>query len=136
MKNEKEKQYTITCNRSQLELISKACDFMSRIFCLQFDEIWHILSFYPYDMHLLEKSLVNLKIAFSYPTNFHHGILSDKIPDSARMLVDIHQVIRNKLAYEDNPDVTPENRWSKSKITVDFDEPGHYDSGNKLIKVE
>lgn len=137
-----EKLYTITCNRRQLELISKACDFMSRIQILQFDHISYIV--HPKHendkdfkkLHAFQDDLLKLKQYFGFAPNASYGIYSREVANSARILWDVHQVIRNKITYEENPEVTPENRWKKGKITVNFDKPHQSDKENELIKVE
>lgn len=133
----KEKLYTITCNRKQLELISQACDLISRIQCLQFDKIVDIIQpNNPKKLFPFQDDLLKLKEYFGLSSSFCYGIFSDKVQKSAKILWDIHQVIRRHIAYEDNPGVTPENRWKKYKITVDFDDVYKSDKENELIKVE
>ena len=139
-----EKLYTITCNRRQLELISQACNIISRLQCCQFDHITNVVQ--PSDfgvenkdwtrLHHFQDDLLRLKEYFNLSLNSSYGIFSEKVQDSARTLWDIHAVLRNKMAYEDNPGVTPQNRWEKGKIFVNFDEPMHSDKENQLVKVE
>lgn len=139
-----EKLYTITCNRRQLDLISRACDLVSRLQCCQFDHVANVVQ--PRDfgvenkdfsrLHYFQNDLLKLKGYFNLGENASHGIYSREVQDSARTFWDMHQVIRNKIAYEENPEVTPENRWEKGKITINFDEPHRSDKENKLIKVE
>lgn len=138
------KLYKITCNRRQLELISRATDLMSRLQCCQFSEVANIVQ--PSDfgvenkewtrLHHFQDDLLKLKEYFNLAESASYGIYSEKVQDSARTLWDIHAVLRNKMAYEDNPGVTPENRWEKGKIFVNFDEPMWSDKENELVKVE
>lgn len=138
-----EKLYTITCNKRQLQLISMACDLVSRLQCCQFDHITNVVQ--PSDfgvenkhwtrLHHFRDDLLELKGYFNLNINSSYGISSPEVQNSARTWWDIHQVIRNKLAYEENPDVTPENRWRKGKITVNFDLPMQSDKENELIKI-
>jgi hypothetical protein len=137
MSNEK---YVIECNEHQLRLLSWACEKVSRIQMCQFDSVADIVS--PQIegadykiLHEFRDTLNNLKRFFGLSTNSYFGIYSDKVDNSARTAFDIYQVIRNYLAYEANPGVTPQNRWKNHKFTVDFDEPTKCDEENELIKV-
>jgi hypothetical protein len=138
-----DKLYKITCNKRQLQLISIACDLVSRLQCCQFDHITNVVQ--PRDFGLenenftrlryFRETLLEIKEYFDLNINSSYGIFSPEVQNSARTWWDMHQVIRNKLAYESNPGITPENRWEKGKITVDFDEPAHSDKENELIKI-
>jgi hypothetical protein len=140
----KEKLYTIVCNRRQLELISRACDLVSRLQCCQFDHIanivqpsyWGVEHKYFTRLHAFQEDLLKLKSYFNLTPNSSYGIHSLEVQDSARTLYDMHQVVRNKIAYEDSPGVTPQNRWKMHKFQVNYDEPHQSDKENELIKVE
>jgi len=130
----------ITCSESQLRLLSWACDFVSRIQICQFDRIADIIEPSGLDPNFkklwnFRDDLDRLKSYWDLPKNASYGIFSEEVPNTARTLWDIHQVIRNRLAYDSNPGVTPENRWKKGKFTVDFDEPFHANKDIPLIKV-
>jgi hypothetical protein len=56
-------------------------------------------------------------LATGLPRNAYHGIFSDKIPDEARVAWDLHQVIRHRLSWDDQPE---------GGITVNFDTPMKY----------
>ena len=86
-------------------------------------------------LHAFQDELLDLKQWFGFSRNASYGIYSHEVQDSARTLYDMHQIIRNKLAYEANPEVNYGNRWEKGKITIDFDEPHQSDKENELIKI-
>lgn len=135
-----ENKYQIICDENTLALLSSACDLISRIHMCQFDHIVDFISieddgnFSKY--HELRDKLDDLKKHWGLPKNAYYSIYSDKISDDARSYWDMHQVMRNRLAYDNNPGITPENRWEKGKITVDFDEPMHSNKNLSLIKIE
>jgi len=137
---ENEKRYIIELNENQLRLLSWACEKVSRIQMCQFDSVADIVSpqregsdFTIY--HEFRDALDSLKRFFGLSTNSYFGIYSDKVDNSARTAFDIHQVIRNYLAYEASPGVTPQNRWERHRFTVDFDDPMRSDNENELVKV-
>jgi hypothetical protein len=117
---------------------------MSRLQIGQLDHITNVVQ--PSDfgvenknwtqLHAFQDELLRLKEYLGLTISSNYGIFSEKVHDSARTLWDIHQVIRNKIAYEENPGVTPMNRWEKGKIFVNFDEPMWSDKNNILIKIE
>lgn len=131
---------TIICNEEQLRILSWACDLISRIKLCQFDHIADIVT--PIDdpkfrkLHQFRKDLDSLKSYWGLSSSSYFGIFSSKVSDSARTLWDMHQVIRNRLAYDANPGVTPQNRWEMKKFTVDFDEPFHANEKVPLIKIK
>jgi hypothetical protein len=133
-------KYTITLNENQLRLLSWACDVVSRIQICQLDRVADIIE--PKDdpnfakLHAFQDELLYLKRWFGLAPNASYGIFSEEVHNSARTLWDMHQVIRNRLAYDAHPGITPQNRWWNGKFTVDFDEPFHADKENPLIEVE
>lgn len=132
---------TITCNESQLRLLSWSCDLVSRIQICQFDRIADIIEPSGLDPDFkrlwdFRDDLDRLKSYWGLSKNASYGIFSEEVSDTARILWDMYQVIRNRLAYDSNPGVTPENRWEKGKFTVDFDKPFHADKKTPLIKVK
>lgn len=127
-------EYVIKCNKEQLETIMKACEFMSRVQAGQIEEVSCVLGHFA-DRGQIRDMLIPVKHLMGLDPHASHGIRSSDIPDSSRVLWDVYQVIRNRLAYDDNPGVTPENRFDMGKITVNFDEPLRTDNRNELIKV-
>jgi hypothetical protein len=126
----------IICSEEHLGVLSCACDLVSRIQICQFDRVADIV--YPQDFGKLwefRRKLDGLKFYWGMSSNMSYGIFSEEVSDTARTLWDMHQVIRNRLSYDANPGVTPENRWEKGKFTVDFDEPFHANKEVPLIKV-
>jgi hypothetical protein len=56
------------------------------------------------DILLLKESLEKLQPLATQLPSGHHGIRSDKIPDSARVAFDLYQVIRHRLAWDRKPE--------------------------------
>jgi len=132
---------TIACSESQLRTLSWSCDLISRIQICQFDRVADIIEPSRLDPDFkrlweFRGDLDRLKSWWGMSSNASYGIFSTEVPNTARTLWDIHQVIRNRLAYDSNPGITPGNRWEKGKYTVDFDEPFHADKDTPLIKVK
>lgn len=129
----------IICSEKNLRVLSWACDIVSRLQICQFDRVADIIE--PQDdpdfkkLWEFRRKLDCLKSYWGMTSNMSYGIFSEEVPDTARTLWDIYQVIRNRLAYDANPGVTPGNRWEKGKFTVDFDEPFHANKEIPLVKV-
>ena len=129
----------IICSEKNLRILSWACDIVSRLQICQFDRVADVIE--PQDDPDFKKlwefrgKLDGLKFYWGMSSNMSYGIFSEEVSDTARTLWDMHQVIRNRLAYDTNPGITPENRWEKGKFTVDFDEPFHANKEIPLIKV-
>jgi hypothetical protein len=129
----------IICSEKNLKVLSWACDIVSRLQICQFDRVADIIE--PQDdpdfkkLWEFRRKLDCLKSYWGMTSNMSYGIFSEEVSDTARTLWDMHQVIRNRLAYDANPEVTLENRWKKGKFTVDFDEPFHANKEIPLIKV-
>lgn len=122
-------QYKITVTESQAHIIIEALDLYSRIGIGQFDEmVRHAPVFRyadPYRNELEPVPLENIRnfrdaighMGASYiglPPNASFGIHHPKVDDSARVAVDILQVIRHRLAWDRNP---------KGSMGVAFDVP-------------
>ena len=128
-------------DEKDLWFLSNACDLISRIMICQFDRIADIVE--PYNMgkdfsklHKFREDLDDLKKYWGMSRNASYGMFSSQVSDDARTLWDMHQVIRNRLAYDNNPGITPENRWKMGKITVNFDDPFQSNPNVPLLKVE
>jgi hypothetical protein len=118
------------CNEKNLRILSNSCDTISRIKMCQFDNIANIVTLKdPRDFvkfHRFKSHLDGLKRYWNLSMSANFGIFSHEIDNTARTLWDMHQVIRNRLAYDSSP---------VRKVLVDFDEPFCSDGINPLIKV-
>jgi len=129
----------ITCSKEHLGILSLTCDKISRIQICQFDNVadiaWPVNNLDFEKMWDFRRGLDSLKFFWDMTSNMSYSIFSKEVSDTARTLWDMHQVIRNRLAYDSNPGVTPGNRWERRKFTVDFDEPFHANKEIPLIRV-
>lgn len=119
------KHYVSYCNLKdfQARVLVSALDFFTRIGIGQIEEISHgIYVFgwnYPNEWmeqfnevrEILDEIKFNL---IGMPPNASYGIHSPEIPDEIRMAYDIQQVIRHRLAWDQEPN---------GGITIDFDKP-------------
>lgn len=123
-----ETRYTIEVNESQLYALMNAIENESRIMLGQFDVLKDIC--YRHNGPKISWDEMRdvewqLKQMF-YPElslNAYHGIHSDQIPNRARTLFDLYQVMRNVVA------------WNHSLVrqwTVNFDDPYVTDNENPL----
>jgi hypothetical protein len=134
------KDNRLICSEEHLRILSWACDLVSRLQICQFDRVADIV--YPQNdpdfkkLWEFREKLDSLKFYWGMSHSMSYGIFSEEVSDTARTLWDIHQVIRNRLSYDANPGITPENRWEKGKFTVDFDEPFHANKEIPLVKVK
>jgi Zn-dependent M32 family carboxypeptidase len=129
--------YNFKINKKQVEVISKALDLYSRIGAGQVNEIlWHSsvakkmwvkndnLTENKMDYKIVVKMLDDIKkIIWGYKPNEHGGISMAEETD--KIAYDLHQVIRYKLAWDEN---------SEGGLTVDFQKPMRY-SEEKLAKI-
>jgi len=114
------KKYRLELTEEQAVLVKKALDFYSRIHIGQFGEILNLFRFkdreserllYPKakeTVDYLKHLLTGLDSSASY------GVFSLEAHEDCRRAFDIVQVIRNKIAFEKNPE---------GGCQVDFDTP-------------
>jgi hypothetical protein len=108
-------------NDEQLNIISKACELLSRIYMGQLEEVALLFSELPDEQYqeLVDtlKSLQSIIKVTSKQSN--SGIRDENIPEVARHAYDIHQVIRHYLARKHFP---------QGGAAVHFDSPNAYGS--------
>lgn len=126
------KKYQIELTEDQLRLISMACDTVSRLGIGQWREIMYHLPLAKIDnyeeyhstLRLIDNLLSKYMIdnVDGYSSNI--GIYNAK--EYSRALYDIHQVIRNKLAWDKAKLMGITDGHTRNHglmITVDYDEP-------------
>ena len=92
------KKIILELDEAQAATLRNACEFVGRIHMGQFDvikDLPQIDKSIPFNYFLHMKELLMGLTDGSY-----HAIHSDKIPDQARQLFDIYQVLRHKIAYD------------------------------------
>jgi len=132
MKRKREKYYTIeNLTEEQLDVIKEALNLYARIIVGQFEVIGELFVFRGitskketrFDPQALSESLRCVK-KIVYPElneSASYGILCKEIDDSARIGVDIHDVIRNRLLWDRANDM----RIIYAPYGVGYDEPFH-----------
>lgn len=131
------KKYNLEITEEQAYIISNALDLYSRVLIGQFEEVanvitWNIRKFKdidgreisPDNMNFFKDGIEKCKEVFlNIPRHGSHGIHSPEVDDSARKSYDMHQVVRNKLAWDKkNKDPAKDDR-TPDMIQVIYDEP-------------
>lgn len=99
---ESELQYQIKLTKEQASVISKALDVYSRLGAGQFQELMTFATVKDLDFAEIEKIFVRLKeLMFDLPGHTYLGI--GGVSDSCRVSYDLHQVIRHRLAWDNDP---------------------------------
>lgn len=105
------KEYSLTVNEQQLQVIAKACELLYRTDMGQFNVLEEHLdncgvSGDKYNREAAEQLLQSLK-ALTKPKiaarGQYLGIRSPELSEEAKICCDIEQVIRHTLACENNP---------------------------------
>lgn len=124
-------------NEQQAQVISAACDLLSRIYCGQWGEVVNVnlhdnpsILFNSSLAPDIKDSLAVLKTLFfkglsSRGASF--GLSNKDVTDKMRIAYDIHQVLRHKLAWDNTP---------SGGVLTDFDVPLRSSLSCDLPKVE
>ncbi len=131
--------YSLQITEAHARTIMRALDFYMRIGLLQFDEMVDVFPHLEkvadargtfsdrWDLKRAIKSTLNRFLApedFGPGTNY--SIINPDIPDDIRVAADIHDVIRNRLAWDREP---------QGGFQRDFDKPSQR-SAQPLAKIE
>jgi len=101
----------------QAQTLSMACEMVARLYMAQTDVLNHVCDASWDDLRKVKE------ICFPELTvNQYKSINGSGVPDQARQLWDIYQVLRHFLAWRDQSN-TPETRDWVKQMAVDFDEP-------------
>lgn len=128
------RKYRLTLTEDHLHAIMRATEFHERIAMGQFREIFDVVDpgfhLSREDRDQAEQFLI-LARRYLMPElqsdNAYHSIRSTAIDDTNRVLYDILQVVRHRLAW----DRKPEGDW-----TINFDRPMRTSAELDLIEVE
>jgi len=124
--------YSIEANTAQLELIMKALDFYSRIQMGQISELTnpYIIQLPDADYSDVDEQLIKLKKSMfpELDARTFYSIKTKKIPDTIRQTVDILDVIRHRIAWDE----------SKEEATtgMKYNTPIHWSNEHELIKIK
>lgn len=129
------KKVLLELTEEQVKTLSAACELVSRLYLGQVGELRWIAQRNIEPLSREEEHSIK-KILFPELTiNSFHSIHSTAIPDDARQLWDIYQVIRHYLAWKDQPN-TPETRKWPEQMYVQFDEPWRTSVNCPLPKIK
>lgn len=117
---------TIEITRRELDHLESETDRLARLYMAQLDvvaDVWRFkwdtepfLEFYD-RLQSFKPWIDGLSM------NAHYSVSNVNYPEDGRILFDIHQTVRHRRSYDDNPEITPENRWKKGGFGVNFDKP-------------
>lgn len=112
-------KYKIELTEKQFIVLSNALELYGRIGMGQFEEIlnwkfkWNNTD--TYINNFIRSSLTFIKCALTgLEWNAYRGIASEEVPEDCKISYDIYQVIRNKIAWTNNPE---------GGILASFDKP-------------
>lgn len=112
------KNYTLTVNERQAQIIAAALDLYSRIGIGQFEEVLQVYDpLAKLDLQTRERIRAGLNIAkveAGHPTSGSYGITNSAVDDQFRVAYDVRQVVRHRLAFDRQP---------QGGMGVDFDTP-------------
>lgn len=132
------KKYRFDLDEKQAELLVQALDLATRLHLGQTNIVGEYLqgcATRNVDHEVVDAALGRLRQEFfGFTRNESFGILSEKISDDARVMWDMHQVLRHRLSWDraGNP---PTRDWN-SMMGVNFDEPRRSSHERELPKIE
>lgn len=124
-------KYTVELNSEQLELVMKALDFYSRIQMGQVSELTNpfVIQLPNADYSNVDDQLLSLKKSMfpELDAKTFYSIKTKKIPDTIRQTVDILDVMRHKLAWDNTTEEKPTG--------IKYNKPIHWSNEHDLIKI-
>lgn len=124
-----EQLYQITLNAEQVQAISTACELFTRIRIGQLDDItWKV---FPEKLTSDNRELIREyldRLGLLYRGKLSHYGSDDDWSELSEITWDLHQVLRNRLAWDRTP--------AGNSMNVDFDDPMPKSHRVKLAKVE
>lgn len=124
--------YQITISEKQAGIIQTALELYSRIHMGQFDVIVDQLLGYRKIRELSWEAIQELRdgmralepVFTGLSPHAYYGIHSDMVSDNARVAWDLQQVVRNRLAWDNDPAPDVKDRWKDSRrFGVQYDDP-------------
>lgn len=141
------RSYTLTVTETQAAAISRACEIVARLGIGQFRDALEQLptvDFLPEgwhdDMQRIGEILSRHMIGGIDGYRSSMGIHADAVDESARILFDVHRVIRHRLSWQravDSgivPSLDSPRDWSRM-LGVHFDEPSPVASKEPLAQI-
>jgi hypothetical protein len=116
-------KYTLTLDEEQANVLSQACELLSRIYMGQLNSIadcFVTMDGIKYS-ELGDKLRELVPLVTGVPNGFY-AIHSKKLPDTARVAWDLHQVIRHRVSH-DRADRDGIPNDFKHRMFINYDEP-------------
>lgn len=118
---------SINITRNELGILEGETEMLGRLYMAQLNSVADVWRFKADETDTWLNFYDQLKSLKYYidglPGNAHHSISSIHYPEDGRILFDIYQTLRHRRSYDDNPEITPENRWKNGGWGVNYDEP-------------
>lgn len=114
----KEARIKLDMSLQQATILSEALEIVSRLHSGQLD----VLNQTGARCSLTRSSELTQELYDNLHGGHYHGIRSQEISDKARVLWDMHQVMRHHLAWRDQPNTAKEER-SGAQMFCNFDKP-------------
>lgn len=132
------KKYRLELDEQQAQLVIQALDMATRLHMGQTNIVGEYLqgcSSRNADPVIVDAMLDRLRReCFDFSRSQSFGITSEKISDDARVMWDIHQVLRHRLSWDSAGN--PETRNWTTMMGVNFDEPRRSSHERDLPKIE
>ncbi len=126
-----ETRFIIDCSKEQANVINEALNIYQRILMGQFDNIPWMLFLHgrKFNTDAMRKTMDDaVKIAFpELYGGCYLGIYQKEVHEDARIAYDIHQALRYKISWNNNP---------SGGITRNFDSPRITSNTEPLPKIE
>ncbi|MEI7482161.1 MAG: hypothetical protein WCK75_07415 [Elusimicrobiota bacterium] len=100
------RQYVLTISERQAQLISDAVDLNARLGMGQFEELARFFWSRGGSMEEARSHIDSLRLIKNGSLNSSPGISSKSVDDDYRVLYDLHQSIRHRLAWDCDPQAT------------------------------
>jgi hypothetical protein len=134
-------EVTLKMNKQQAKIVDIALELFTRLHLGQLEELlWlpiakngdkNVNSLGSMKSIEAQEIIQTLKKEmFGFDRSMNWGLSSDKVADQAKIACDIHEVIRYKTSWHNNPN--PKNPG----LSVSFDEPFHWHRPVPLCEVE
>lgn len=106
------KQYTLTLNEQQAEVLCQALDLFTRIGLGQFENVIDVFDRGAKrsveDREAARRFIEDAKYALGFTANASFGLRNERVEDVFRVAYDVNQVVQHRLAWDRNPEGGPQ----------------------------
>ena len=137
--NKEFNNHYVEINLKHLLILEECSDLLGRTLMGQLDVLANYLDYANSDtqefLNLRERIEVCKVFIDDLPKNSFYGVNSINFSIVGKIAFEINGILRYRRSYDQNPNITPENRWETGGYGVNFDEPSNY-SGLSFIGIE